>query len=338
MPVPADNPSPTADREIVTVRDIHAPRELVWKLWTEPEHLHAWYGPTGFTTTTQHFEMRAGGQWRFVMHGPDGRDYDNLVTYVAVAAPERLVYRHGGEVEGEAVNFETTVTFEALPGAVPRTRVTLRAVFATPAAREYVIRTCHAVEGGKQTLARLAERSERMAGGGIGSAPAAGSAPFVLRRVLKAPRELVFRTWTEREHLAKWFGPKGCTLPSCDLDLRPGGIFHYCMRFPGAPDMWGKWVFREIVVPERLVFVVSFSDPQRGTCKPPFDPNWPSEMLTIVTFAEHAGIGKGTVVTLQSSALGANPTEQRTFDDGHPSMMQGWTGTFDQLDAHLVKG
>ena len=332
MPVPADNPSPTADREIVTVRDIHAPRELVWKLWTEPAHLQAWYGPAGFTTTTQQFALRAGGQWRFVMHGPDGRDYDNLVTYVAVDAPARLVYRHGGEVEGQPVDFETVVTFDVLPGPVPRTRVTLRAVFATPAAREYVIKTCNAKEGGQQTMARLAERAEALAGT---AAAVAGSAPFVVRRVLRAPRDLVFRTWTEREHLTKWFGPVGCTLQAGELDLRPGGIFHYCMRFPGG-EMWGKWVFREIEVPARLVFVSSFSDPQGGTCKPPFDANWPAEMLTIVTFEEHAGVGKGTLVTLQSSAMTADPVEQRTFDDGHTSMQQGWGGTFEQLVAYLA--
>src|SRR6185436_11510767 len=72
----------TADREIVLTRLLGAPRELVWKVWTDPGHVAAWWGPTGFTTTTQAMEVRPGGVWRYVMHGPDGRDYKNLVTFL----------------------------------------------------------------------------------------------------------------------------------------------------------------------------------------------------------------------------------------------------------------
>jgi uncharacterized protein YndB with AHSA1/START domain len=323
------NDETPADRQIVTTRILDAPRELVWKVWTDPAHVHHWWGPAGFSTTTQRMDVRPGGQWRFTMHGPDGRDYQNTITFRVVEPPTRLVYEHGGELDLEAVIFETTVTFEPMPGEPHRTRLTMCAVFPSQKARDFVIRECGAVAGAEQHLARLAERVAAV------TTPASGgSQPFVLQRVVAAPRELVWKVWTEREHLAKWFGPKGCTLSVLACDLRPGGVMHYGMRFPGAPESFGRWVFRSIVAPERLEFVVSFADAHGNPVDSPF-PGWPREMASIVTFLPHAGIGGGTVITLQWSALGASEAEQRTFDDNHPSMQQGWSGTFEQLDAHL---
>jgi uncharacterized protein YndB with AHSA1/START domain len=329
------NEAVPADREIVTTRILEAPRELVWQVWTDPQHIAQWWGPTGFTTTTAAMDVRVGGQWRFTMHGPDGHDYKNLITFLELNAPSRLVYKHGGDQDLEPVNFTTTVTFDAMPGEPNRTRLTMRAVFSSAKAREFVIREYNAAEGGKQTIARLAGHVEALARGAR-SATAAGK-PFVMGRVVKAPRDLVWRVWTQQEHLAKWFGPPGCTLAATSLDLRPGGVFHYCMRSPGAPDMWGKWVFREITPPERLVFVVSFADEKGNSIRAPWEARWPLEMLSIVTFEPHAGLAKGTVITLQWSAHNASAEEQRIFDDGHGSMSQGWTGTFDKLDEYVAK-
>ncbi|MBK8095984.1 MAG: SRPBCC domain-containing protein [Planctomycetes bacterium] len=174
--------------------------------------------------------------------------------------------------------------------------------------------------------------AERLAG----AERAVGGQPFVTRRVVRAPRDLVYRVWTELAHLQQWFGPKGCTLTDCTLDLRPGGVFHYCMRFGAHGEMWGKWVFRE-VSRDRLVFVSSFSDPQGNVVRAPFSADWPLETLSTVTFDEHAGIGKGTVVTVTATPIAATPTEQAKFDAFHDSMHQGWGGTFDQLEAHLAR-
>src|SRR5205823_4677268 len=83
--------------------------------------------------------------------------------------------------------------------------------------------------------------------------------------------------WVEPDRLARWWGPKGFTMLSSTLDLRPGGIFHYGMRSPDGREMWGRWVFREVVAPERLVFVASFSDEAGGVTRHPFAPDWPLE-------------------------------------------------------------
>src|SRR5579871_1837127 len=102
--------SETADRELVFKRVFHAPRELVFKTWTEPEHLAHWWGPNGFTTTIQEMDVRPGGAWRLVMRGPDGREYKNRIVFVEVVRPERLVYKHVPEAGSEPGSHESTVT------------------------------------------------------------------------------------------------------------------------------------------------------------------------------------------------------------------------------------
>jgi uncharacterized protein YndB with AHSA1/START domain len=159
--------------------------------------------------------------------------------------------------------------------------------------------------------------------------------PFVITRTFDAPRERVWKAWTERDRLMQWFGPRGFTMAVATLDLRPGGSFHYCLRSPDGGEMWGKFVYREIVPPERIVWVNSFSDAKGNVTRPPFDENWPVEMLSTATFAERDG---RTTVTLRWAALNATEAERKTFDANHESMTGGWTGTFDQLAEHLAKG
>src|SRR6267378_4035150 len=149
----------TAARELVITRVIDAPRELVYEAWTDPKHLAQWWGPTGFSTTTRSFDFRPGGVWRFVMHGPDGRDYQNRITWDEIARPERLTYHHGGDEDIEPVQFRTVVTFEAVGG---KTRLTLRAVFPSAEERDRVVRDYGAEQGAQQTVGRLAEYVAQM--------------------------------------------------------------------------------------------------------------------------------------------------------------------------------
>jgi uncharacterized protein YndB with AHSA1/START domain len=139
-------------RALIGTRVFDAPRDLVWEAWTDPKHLAQWWGPDGFTTTTGAFDMRPGGVWRFVMHGPDGRDYQNRITFDEIVKPERIVYHHGGGGDVEPVQFKTTITFEDLGG---KTRLTMRGVFPSAAERERVIREYGADKGMHQTLSRL---------------------------------------------------------------------------------------------------------------------------------------------------------------------------------------
>jgi uncharacterized protein YndB with AHSA1/START domain len=312
-------------RTMVISRTINAPRALVFEAWSDPKHLGAWWGPDGFTTTTSAFDMRAGGVWRFVMHGPDGRDYENRITFEEIAMPERLVYRHGGGEDVEPVQFQTTVTFEER-GA--KTLLTMRALFPTAAELQRVVKEYGAEEGGRQNIGRLAAYVEKQVAG------ASPGEEFVITRIFDAPRDLVWAAHTQAERLKHWWGPKGFAMLSCKVDLRPGGLFHYGMRSPDGHEMWGKFLYREIVKPERLVFVVSFSDAKAGTTRHPMSASWPLEVLNTATFAEQGG---KTVLTITGGPVNATKIERQTFAGAHKSMEMGFKGTLDQLDAYLAK-
>lgn len=143
-------------REIVLSREFAAARELVWDAMTNPEHVVNWWGPRGFTTKIETIDVRPGGVWKHMMIGPDGARYPNKSIFREVVRPERIVYSHGGGHEqGPGATFVATWTFEAL--AEERTRVTIRMVFPSASARDFVIREFGAIEGGKQTLERLGE-------------------------------------------------------------------------------------------------------------------------------------------------------------------------------------
>jgi uncharacterized protein YndB with AHSA1/START domain len=144
--------SATADREIVIFRLIDAPRELVFEAFTDVRHLSRWWGPEGFTTTTRTFDFRVGGEWVFVMHGPDGTDYQEWIRWTEIAPPERIALLHG-ELRDDPNAFESVITF-ASDGAA--TRIEMRTVFATKELRDEVVEKYHAIEGGQQTLSKLA--------------------------------------------------------------------------------------------------------------------------------------------------------------------------------------
>jgi uncharacterized protein YndB with AHSA1/START domain len=147
-------------RSIIGTRTFDAPRELVFAAFSDPKHLAQWWGPVGFTTTTHSFEFRPGGVWRFVMHGPDGRDYQNRVTYDEIVPPERIVYHHGGGDDVEPVQFNTTVRFEDLGNN--QTRIVWHGTFPTAEERARVIKEYGADKGLVQTLSRLAEHLETL--------------------------------------------------------------------------------------------------------------------------------------------------------------------------------
>ncbi len=159
----APTESATAEREIVISRVIGARRELVFEAFTEVRHLSRWWGPDGFTTTTRSFEFRVGGEWDFVMHGPDGTDYQEWISWTEIARPERIALRHG-EFRGDPNAFESVLTFAA-DGAA--TRIEMRAVFPTKELRDEAVEKYHALEGGEQSLSNLAAYVAELARQGV---------------------------------------------------------------------------------------------------------------------------------------------------------------------------
>jgi uncharacterized protein YndB with AHSA1/START domain len=260
--------SETADREIIISRTFDAPRELVFDAFTDVKHTSAWYGPNGFTTTTERHDLRSGGEWVFTMHGPDGTDFPNWIRYREVVRPERLVYEHGGRTPDAPVHFHVTVTFADVGGG--RTKLTMHSVFPTAEARNLVVERYGAIEGGHQTLARLADQMELLH---IGSWDP--KREIVSRRLFAAPPAVLFRAWTEPQHLARWWGPKDFRNTFHEFDLKPGGDWRFTMHGPNGADYANHSVFAEIIPLRRIVFdhvtapefriIASFSERRDGT-------------------------------------------------------------------------
>jgi uncharacterized protein YndB with AHSA1/START domain len=308
----------TSDRELVGIRVFDAPPSLVFRAWTDPERVGRWWGPRGFTTTTYAMDVRPGGVWRFTMHGPDGVDYPNKITYVEVDEPRRIVYDHGGEEVGDPVHFRATVTFEDFGG---KTRLTKRMVFPTAEARDHVVEKYGADEGLVQNLDRLGEYARELADAPESalSLTLRGDREIVLRRSFDAPRRLVFEALTRPEHVARWWGCAGSTLTVREMDVRVGGAWRFVLRTPDGSEHPFRGVYREIVPPERVVQTFVYDVPGIRD----------HEAVETLTLAEDGGRTTLTVVVLHDSK------ESR---DGHAGsgMERGAAESYDRLAALLA--
>jgi uncharacterized protein YndB with AHSA1/START domain len=306
----------SADREIVLTRILDAPRELVWEAITSPKRVVNWWGPLGFSITIEEMDVRPGGVWKHTMHGPDGTDYPGKSVFKEVVKPERLVFTHAGGKKGEpGAHFESTWTFEA-QGA--KTKLTLRMLFDSAAARDLNVKTYKSIEGGNQTLDRLAAYLPKI------SAAAATSPEryeLNLTRVFDASRALVFNAWTDPKHVAQWWGPGGFTNPVCEVDARPGGEMRIHMRAPDGTIYPMTAIFKEIIEPERIIFQSAALD---ANGKPMF------EVLTTVTLTAQ---GSKTKLTLSAKVLTMTSVAPQYL----AGMKMGWTQSLERLAEHLTK-
>ncbi|WP_159728901.1 SRPBCC family protein [Methylosinus sp. Ce-a6] len=268
--IPADAP------EISGARLVDAPRALVFDAFFSADRLARWFGPKGFSLTTRAFEFASGGVWRFVMHGPDGRDYENRIVFREIMRPERISYIHAGDdVDVEPVRMETIIV---LSQEGEKTRVDWRMRFPSLAERDRVERDYGAAIGLEENLGRLGDFVEASAG-----------SAFVTSRRFSASRELLWKALTEPERMAQWFGPKGVPAVAAQMDFRPGGSYHYGLRTPDGGAMWGLFEYLEIEPPARIVLLASFSDAMRGLTRHPLSGTWPLKVETTYLFAETDG-------------------------------------------------
>ncbi len=306
---------------IITTRLIAAPRELVWKVLTTPEHLKHFWGPDGFTNSFKTYDLRVGKEARFTMHGPDGKDWSNRFVFLTIDPPHLLRWNHDNGGEGDwdhKFTGEMELTEEG-----DKTRIELRVIEPSIESRDAI--AVYAIDGGLQNLDRLAAYVAPMA---------QEKNLFVIERSFPVSQERLFRAFTDVKEMTQWYAPAGMKTIKAEQDLKPGGIYHYGLSSDQGQEMWGKVTYKEITPPSRLVYRQSFSDPAGGLTRHPMAPTWPMEMLTIMDF-----IPEGTTQTrLKISWIyaGVDDAEGETFRSAHDGMNGGWTGTLDGLNAYLA--
>lgn len=314
---------PHRPNEIRLIRIFEAPPETIWAAWTDPAQVGQWWGPRGFTLTTDSREVRPGGHWRYTMHGPDGTDYPNYATYLEVEAPRRLVYDHGATSADAAPLFRVTVTFRALDGG--RTEMDMTMALATPEAAAHT-RAFIRQAGGESTWDRLAEH--------VTTTP--GRDPFVINRSFAAPLATLRAMWTEPEHLVRWLAPTGSTMRFLRPTIAEGASSFYTMTDANGVSLWGRAHYLELS-PTRLVYTQQFVDEHENLSRHPFAPTWPETMLTTVTFTEEGP--NETRVTVTWEVYGdATADERAMFHGAKAGMTGGWTGSFDKLEAVIAAG
>ncbi|MFD0050216.1 SRPBCC domain-containing protein [Actinomycetes bacterium NPDC127524] len=155
-------------------------------------------------------------------------------------------------------------------------------------------------------------------------------------RTFNVPRDLVFKAFTEAGHLVQWWGPKGWKLEITKSEFKAGGVFHYSQTSSEGHKMWGKFVYKEISAPDKLVYTNSFSDEDGNTLRAPFNANWPLEILNTLTFTESES-GETTTLTMIGEPVTPTEEEIKTFEASKGMVQQGFSGTFHQLTEYLSK-
>ena len=309
-------PEVKQENTLVFERRFKAPIDLVFDAWTTLEHLEKWWGPTGFSTTTQLCEIRTGGSWIFTMHGPDGKDYPNKVHFDLVERPHTIQYHHRGDGETGDVQFHVTVQ---LKERNDNTELVMTMVFPSAEILERVAREYGAIEGGRQTLARLEQLLAEQVN---------GENTLILTRHFAVSREQVWKAWTDPDHLKRWWGPKDFTAPHISVDLREGGTYLFCMRSEQGRDFWSGGTYLTIREPEILEFTDHFADENGNMVHASaygFEGVWPHEFIVRVFLEDLLG---ETKMTLMHAAFPTKQLAEKT--------KAGWNASFDKMETDLT--
>jgi uncharacterized protein YndB with AHSA1/START domain len=296
-------------REVRITRIFDAPRELVWAAWTQAEQLAKWFMPHGFTIPQCEVDLREGGRLHMVVRGPDGMEMANDGAFEQIDPPERLVLTTSafeGPDGQPMLEVRNTITF-ADRGA--KTEVSLHAVV-TRATPEMAAPLAGMEEGWLQSLDKLdallagreADSSER---------------EIATTRVLDAPRETVWRAWTDPEQVVRWWGPKGFRTTIEEMDVRPGGVWRHTMHGPDGTDYTNRVVFLEVREPECLAYLHG-------------EPGEPDRFFATVILDDEGGKTRLSMRSLFPSAADRDRVAEEY------GAVEGMESTLDELAAFLA--
>jgi uncharacterized protein YndB with AHSA1/START domain len=310
----------SCDIHITRVYD--APIETVWDAWTDPEQAAQWWGPRGFTLTTHSKDLREGGVWHYTMHGPDGVDYPNRTVYLEVEQHQKLVYDHGASDDRPPL-FRVTVLFASTDD---KTTMDMTMTLPTPEQAEETRRFIKEA-GGNATWDRLAEFLDKAS---------TGKERFVINRSFEASLDVMFQMWTDPDHLAKWLPPAGFEMKFLRSDIRPGGATFFQMTNHDNVTLYARAHYQQIEQPGRIVYTQEFCDESENLSRHPMAPVWPATMLTTVELTSE-GPDRTRVTVGCEPIENFTPEELNAFVEARAGMTQGWTGSFDKLEAMLTK-
>ncbi|HIA51595.1 MAG TPA: hypothetical protein EYN91_05835 [Candidatus Melainabacteria bacterium] len=313
-------PTQTKSADLKLYREYNAPLEVVWDAWSKPEQIAEWWGPRGFTITTHSRDLKTGGTWKYTMHGPDKVDYENFTKYLEVEPRKKLVYDHGGTETSNAL-FRVTVLFSEENG---KTKFDMTMTFPSAEAAATSAKFIKKA-GGDATWDRLAEFLEKKVH---------GKEIFEINRSFETPIDIMFKMWTEPEHVAKWSAPAGFTMKYKHVDLKEGGKSFYSMSNGKEMTMYGRCQYIEIHKPDRIVFTQQFCDENENVARHPMAASWPESMRTTVKLTAEAQNRTRVTITWEEDGKWS-PEELETFINARAGMTGGWTGSLDKLEEYL---
>jgi uncharacterized protein YndB with AHSA1/START domain len=297
-------------REVSITRIFDAPRELVWNAWTDAEQLARWFMPHGFTVPECEVDLRPGGKLHMLVRGPDGSEMPNDGEFREIDPPERFVLTTSAFEGPDGVPLLEVLNTVTFADRGEKTEMTLHAVV-TKSTPEMAGPLAGMEEGWLQSF-------EKLDGLLTGREADSSSRELATTRVVDAPRELVWKAWTEPERVAKWWGPKGFTTTIQEMDVRPGGVWRHTMHGPDGTDYPNKVVFLEVREPECLAYLHG-------------DPGEPDHFFSTVIFTDEGG---KTGISMRGLFPSAADRDRVIEEYG---AAEGMESTLDELAAYLAE-
>jgi uncharacterized protein YndB with AHSA1/START domain len=308
--------------DMVITHKYDAARELVYKIYTDPNLIPEWWGPRNLTTKIEKMELRPGGIWRYIQHDSENNIFAFHGVYHSLELNKKIISTFEWEgMPGHVILVTTTFEDEG-----NSTIVTEQDVFQSVQDRDGMIQQGMEqgiLEGDERFNELLARLNTGQRVGEYLEHQAEGTGCITITRVFDAPPELVWDFWTDPNKYMRWWGPKDFTNPFAKFDLHIGGKFLICMRDPDGKEIWGTGTYEEISEPTRLVYTDTFAD-QNGKIVPAsyygMGPDKPLDLAVEVTLKD---LGGKTMLEVEQCGL----LEGEMLDQAR----EGWNQSFDKL-------